>query len=491
MSTTLPPTAVPPTASAPRPRAQPADGPLLPRLAAIVGEKHVITDPDIMRPHLVEWRGIWTGAARAVVRPGSTAEVAAIVRVAAETQTPIVPQGGNTGGVGGQTPDGSGRALVLSLARMTAIRALDTATNAITVEAGVTLKAVQDAAEAADRLFPMSLASEGTCTIGGNLASNAGGTNVIAYGNMRDLALGIEVVLADGRVWNGLSALRKDNTGYDLKHLFIGSEGTLGIITAATLKLYPRPRARATAFVAVPTPAAALALLRRLEGAAEGAVTTFELLPRLGVTMVTTHVAAARDPFADTYPWYALIELSGGDGERLNGALEEALGHALEAEEALDATIAASLDQRQQLWRLREDLPLAQGFEGGSIKHDISVAVADIPAFMDETLAMLAERFPGCRPCPFGHMGDGNLHFNVTQPEGADKAAFLAQYDAMNEAVYEIVARYKGSIAAEHGVGQMKRRQLPRYKDPVALDLMRLMKRTLDPAGIMNPGKVL
>jgi FAD/FMN-containing dehydrogenase len=471
--------------------ATPNTAPLLPKLAGIVGPKNVVTDAADMQPHLVEWRGLYQGRAQCVVKPGSTAEVAAVLKLATETGTPVVAQGGNTGAVGGQTPDDSGRAIILSLQRLNRIREVDAAGSVLVAEAGVTLQQVQAAAAGVDRLFPLSLASEGSCTIGGTLATNAGGTAVVVYGNMRDLTFGIEVVLADGRVWNGLSKLRKDNTGYDLRNLFIGSEGTLGVITAASLRLFPRPCAQATAFVAVPDPEAALALLSRAQGEAGGQVTTFELICRLGLDMVLAHVPGTRDPLGEVSPWYVLLEIGGRDEAALGAGLEAMLAAAFEAGEATDAAIATSLAQRQLLWKIREDLPLAQGGEGGSIKHDISVPVSSIPAFMAEATAMLAARFPGCRPCPFGHMGDGNLHFNVSQPVGMDKRTFLALYGEMNLAVYEVVARYGGSIAAEHGVGQMKRDVLPRFKDPVAMDLMRMLKSGLDPLGILNPGKVL
>jgi len=465
--------------------------PLLPKLAAIVGSKHVVTDPDILAPHLSEWRGLYTGRAQAMVRPGSTEEVAAILKLAHEAGAPIVPQGGNTGGVGGQIPDQSGRAILLSLARMNRVRDAQPLSNMMTVEAGVLLQDVQAEAARIDRYYPLSLPSEGSCMIGGNLATNAGGTGVIAYGNTRDLVLGLEVVLPDGRVWNGLSGLRKDNAGYDMKHLFIGSEGTLGVITAATLKLFARPRSLVTAFVGVASPARALALLARAQGGSGGLVTTFEVMPRLAIDMVLRNGAQVRDPLAGRHVWYVLLEISSQDEHGLQDKVETMLAGAFEAEEAEDAVLASSLDQRMNLWKIREDLPFAQGVEGASIKHDVSVPVADAPAFLDETLAMLAERFPGARPCPFGHLGDGNIHFNVTQPEGWDKARFMALYDEMNAAVFDIVRRYGGSIAAEHGVGQHKRRLLPFYKDPVALDLMRTLKAAIDPRGIMNPGKVL
>jgi FAD/FMN-containing dehydrogenase len=471
--------------------ASPNSLPLLPKLANIVGAKHVVTDPDVMAPHLREWRNLYTGNAQALVRPGSSEEVAAILRLAHETGTPVVPQSGNTGGVGGQIPDQSGRAILLSLARLDKVRDVQPLSNMMTVEAGVVLQRVQQEAAAVDRFFPMALPSDGSCMIGGNLATNAGGTGVIAYGNMRDLVLGIEVVLPDGRIWNGLSGLRKDNAGYDMKHLFIGSEGTLGIITAATLKLFPKPRSQVTGFIGVASPEAALHLLARAQSEAGGVVTTFELIPRLGIDMVLQNGANVRDPLADRHDWYVLIEVSSQKSEGLQDLVEEMLAGAIEAEEAQDVVLASSLDQRMNLWKLREDLPFAQATEGASIKHDISVPIASVPSFMTEALAALAKHFPGCRPCPFGHLGDGNLHFNVTQPKDADAKAFLALYDEMNTVIFDIVKRYGGSIAAEHGVGQHKRKLLPRYKDPVALDLMQTLKKAIDPKGIMNPGKVL
>jgi FAD/FMN-containing dehydrogenase len=465
--------------------------PVLPRLANIVGSSHVITDPEVMAPNLREWRDLYTGTALCMVRPGSTAEVAAIMRLAHESGTPVVPQGGNTGGVGGQIPDKSGKSILLSLTRLNRIRELEPLSNLMTAEAGVVLQTAQEAAASADRLFPLSLAAEGSCTVGGNLATNAGGTGVIAYGNMRDLVLGLEVVLPDGRIWNALSGLHKDNAGYEMKHLYIGSEGTLGVITAATLKLFPKPRGRVTAFIGLASPEAALKLLARSRSDTSGQVTTFELIPRLGVEMVVKATPGVRDPLQGQHAWYVLLEVSAQREAGLQDSVEDMLAAAIEAGEAEDVTLAASLDQRMQLWKLREDLPHAQGVEGASIKHDVSVPIASIPAFMDEALAMLAQKYPDCRPCPFGHMGDGNIHFNVTQPKGGEKAAFLALYRPMNEEMFKIVQRHHGSIAAEHGVGQHKREQLPRYKDAVALELMRTLKAALDPKGIMNPGKVL
>ena len=465
------------------------DDAFLVKLTATVGEAHALRAPADMAAFLSEPRDLYHGRARAVLRPGSTAEVSAILRLCHETRTPVVPQGGNTGLVGGQTPDEAGRAVVLSLTRMKALREIDVSSNTMILEAGVTLGEAQAIAEKHGRLFPLSLASEGSCTIGGNLATNAGGTAVIAYGNMRDLALGLEVVLADGRVLSNLSKLKKDNTGYDLKHLFMGSEGTLGVITAAVLKLFAPPRARATAFIGLRDPANALALLELARGHAGGAITTFELMPRIGLDFVMRHAPGAREPMAGAHPWYVLLELSLQSGE--SGVLEAILEAALEKELIDDASVAASLDQRRAFWKLREDLSDVQRLEGGSIKHDVSVPVASAPAFIAEASAAVTAAMPGARIVGFGHLGDGNIHFNVSQPVGADKAAFLARWDEINTIVHGIVTRYDGSISAEHGIGQLKRDLLPGVKDPVAMALMRSIKATLDPRGILNPGKVL
>jgi FAD/FMN-containing dehydrogenase len=464
---------------------------LLDDLAAIVGARYVLAAETDMAPYLVEWRGLYRGRAAAVVKPGSTAEVAQVIRLAGRLGIPIVPQGGNTGLVGGQTPDESGRAIVLSLTRIDRIREVDALSDTMTVEAGVTLARAQEAAEGVDRLFPLSLASEGSCTIGGNLSTNAGGTAVLAYGNARDLVLGLEVVLADGRVWNGLGKLRKDNTGYDLRNLFVGAEGTLGIITAAVLKLFPRPRSVVTVLAGLSTPQAALDLLALAKVAAGGTVTTFELVPRIGIEMVTRHMSGTRDPLASPHPWYVLMEVGSGAAEGTEEAVAGLLETALDRGLVEDATIATSLDRRNALWKLRETLPEAQGFEGGSIKHDISVPLASVPAFIEEASAAVTAVVPGARPVPFGHLGDGNLHFNITQPAGADKAAFLARWTEVNEVVHALVRRYGGSVSAEHGIGQLKRHLLEEVKDPVALDLMRRLKATLDPQGILNPGKVV
>ncbi|MDJ1157785.1 FAD-binding oxidoreductase [Chelatococcus sp. SYSU_G07232] len=464
---------------------------LIARLAQIVGEQHLLTRTEDMAPHLREWRDLYRGAALAVVKPGATQEVAAIMRLATAEHLPVVPQGGNTGLVGGQIPDTSGTMLVLSLQRLDRVREVDPLTDTMTVEAGVTLQRAQEAAEEAGRLFPLSLASEGSCTVGGNIATNAGGTAVIAYGNTRDLVLGLEVVLADGRVWNGLGKLRKDNTGYDLKNLFVGSEGTLGIVTAAVLKLFPRPRSRATAFCGLASPAAALDLLTLAKRRAGGAVTTFELMPRIGLDFVLRHAPGTRDPLAAAHRWYVLIELSSQLDGGIDDSLEAILGEAIEVGSVEDAALASSLEQRAAFWKLREALSEVQRHEGGSIKHDVSVPVAEVPAFLAEATAAVEAWMAGCRVVAFGHLGDGNIHYNVSQPVGADKAAFLARWDELNSLVHGIVARYAGSISAEHGIGRLKRHLLPEVKDPVALALMRDLKRTLDPDGILNPGAVL
>ncbi len=464
---------------------------ILDEMAGIVGAKNIVTDPDAMVPYLKEWRDLFRGKAQAIVRPGSTAEVAELVRLAGRTGTTLVPQGGNTGLVGGQIPIADGREIILSLQRMDAVRAIDPQSDTMTVEAGLTLQKAQAAAEAAGRLFPLSLASEGSCTIGGNLSTNAGGTAVLAYGNARELCMGLEVVLADGRIWNGLRQLRKDNTGYDLKNLFIGAEGTLGIITAAVLKLFPQPAARATAFLAVPGPEEALALLNTAKAGAGGTLTTFELMSRLGLDFVLRHASGARDPLSGPSPWYVLMEVSSQSATGLDDAVEAFLGEAMEQGLVTDAALAGSLTQRADFWKLREMLSEVQTYEGGSIKHDVSVPLHAVPAFIARASAAVTAMVPGCRPLPFGHMGDGNIHFNVSQPVGADKAAFIARWEEMNAAVHAIVSEMHGSISAEHGIGRLKRDLLPGVKDPVELALMKTLKATLDPQGILNPGAVL
>jgi FAD/FMN-containing dehydrogenase len=468
-------------------RAASAD--VLARFAAIVGEKYAITDPQAQLPYLTEMRDLYRGCTPMVLRPGSVAEVSQILALANETRAPIVPQGGNTGLVGGQLPFHG--EILLSLNRLDRIREVDPLSNTITCEAGVPLGRAREAAAAVDRLYPQLLPSEGTCTIGGNLSTNAGGTAALAYGIARSHALGIEVVLADGRVLNNLNKLKKDNTGYDLKNLFIGAEGTLGIITAAVLRLVPRPRSIETAFAGVPSPQAALKLLELAQDRTAGNVTSFEIMTRAGIEAVVRFGAGCRDPLGQSHEWYVLVELSSQASAGLRDVLEEILAESNARGLVADATVADSLEQVKAFWRVRELFGEVQRHLGGSIKHDVSVPVAAVPAFIAEANAAVTRLIPGARPLPFGHLGDGNIHYNVNQPEGADKAQFLARWDEVNAVVFAIVAKYGGSISAEHGIGVMKRDLLPRVKDPVALDLMRTLKRTLDPNGILNPGKVL
>ncbi len=462
---------------------------LLARFAAIVGEKYAITDPRDQAPYLVEMRDMFRGHTPMVLRPASVAQVAEILKLAGETETPIVPQGGNTGLVGGQTP--LNNEIVLSLTRLDRVREVDPTSNTITCEAGVTLQRTREAAAAVDRLYPQLLPSEGTCTIGGNLSTNAGGTAALAYGIARSHVLGIEVVLADGRILHDLNKLKKDNTGYDLKNLFIGAEGTLGVITAAVLRLAPRPRSVETAFVGVPSPEAALALLTITAENAGGGVTSYELMPREGMEIVLHHADGCRDPLAAPHPWYVLIELSSQSKSGLREVIEDVLAQGSERGLVVDATIAESLERVKAFWRIREMFGEAQRHAGGSIKHDVSVPVATVPAFLKDAHAAVIALIPDARPLPFGHLGDGNIHYNVSQPIGADKADFLKRWDEMNAAVFAVVKKYGGSISAEHGIGVLKRDQLPAVKDPVAFELMRSLKHMLDPKGILNPGKVL
>src|SRR5947208_1264832 len=461
---------------------------LLARFVAIVGEKNAITDRDAQAPYLTEPRDLFRGKSPVVLRPGSVAEVSAILKLANETATAIVPQGGNTGLAGGQTPQHG--EIVLSLNRLDRIRELDPVSNTITCEAGVTLQRAREAAAGADRLYPQLLPSEGSCTIGGNLSTNAGGTAALAHGIARSHALGIEVVLADGRVLNTLNKLKKDNTGYDLKNLFIGAEGTLGVITAASLRLIARPRSVETAFVGVPSPDAALELLGIASERTPG-VTSFELMVRLGIDAVLKYDAGSRDPLSDRHPWYVLIELSSQARSGLRETMEAILAEGVERGIVADAAIVENLDQAKAFWRIREMFGEVQRQVGGSIKHDISVPVANVPAFIREADAAVLQLIPGARPLPFGHLGDGNIHYNVAQPIDADKAAFLERWHDVNKVVFDVVLKYGGSISAEHGIGVMKRDLLPSVKDPVAMELMRALKRTLDPNGILNPGKVL
>ena len=449
-----------------------------------------------MAPFLTDWRGKWTGQAIAVAQPDSSVDVAAVLRWCHQHRVPVVPQGGNTGLSGGATPDASGRALLLSLTRLNKLRRIDALNNTLEVEAGVTLQQVQDAAREAGRLFPLSLAAQGSCTIGGNLATNAGGVQVLRYGNARELCLGLEVVTAEGEVWDGLRGLRKDNTGYDLRDLFIGSEGTLGVISAAVLKLHPQPAAQVVAFVAVPTPAAALQLLQLAQARLASALTAFELMSDTCIALVEKHVDAARLPLAQRSPWYVLLEVSDAQNEaHASAAIEGLLEAALEQELATDAALSASLAQSRALWALREDISEAQGAEGKTIKHDISLPISRIAEFVASTGAAIEHHFPGQRLVVFGHLGDGNLHYNVSPAPGGTGvehvAAFVALEGAMNRLVHDAVVAHGGSICAEHGLGVLRRDEAARYKSAVELKLMHAIKSALDPLNLMNPGKLL
>ena len=468
------------------------DAQLAERLAAIVGARHVLTGPDDIAPYILEWRGYYHGNTPAVVRPADVREVAAVMTLANELGVPVVPQGGNTGLVGGGTPDESGREIVLSLARLDRIRAVDPAGGTATVEAGVILEKLQEAAADAGMLFPLSLGSQGACRIGGNISTNAGGTGVLAYGNMRSMVLGLEVVLPTGEIWDGLRALLKDNSGYDLKQLFIGAEGTLGVITAAVVKLFPTPRGISVAIAGLDSPAAALKLFKLARDRAGAGLTGFELMARSGMEMSVRHVPGARDPLAGAHAWYVLLEASSGRSEADAGEMVEAiLAEALEAGVVADAVIAASLEQGRAFWRLRHELSDAQRPEGASIKHDISVAVERVPEFLHRAIAAVCAAVPGSRPVPFGHMGDGNIHFNISQPVGADAEAFMARAPELHRLVHAAVAEMGGSIAAEHGLGRYKRELLVDVKSRVELDLMRRIKAALDPKNILNPGRVV
>jgi FAD/FMN-containing dehydrogenase len=471
---------------------QPALPPLSPDLIAkfrsIVGEKYAMTDAVDIAPYVTEERDLFHGRSPLVLRPGSTEEVSAICKLASAHRIALVPQGGNTGLVGGQTPHNG--EVVVSTRRMDKIREIDAASNTMTCDAGVILQVAQQRAAEVDRLFPLSLGAEGSCTIGGNLSTNAGGTTALAYGVAREMALGVEVVLADGRVLNLLSKLKKDNTGYDLRNLFIGAEGTLGIITAATLKLFPKPRAIETAYVGLTSPAQALKLLSISQSEAAGTLTSFELLSEVAVDFSIRHGIDIRDPLSSKHPWYVLMELSSPRDDS-RGTLQAILEKGMEHGIVDDAVIAANLSQRQAFWKLRDEMSAAQKPEGGSIKHDISVPVAAVPDFIEQADAAVVKLIPGSRPVPFGHLGDGNIHYNVSQPIGGDTADFMGRWHEVNAIVFEIVLRMGGSISAEHGIGVLKRDELPDVKDKVAIELMRSVKAMLDPLGIMNPGKVL
>ncbi|HZZ94753.1 MAG TPA: FAD-binding oxidoreductase [Usitatibacter sp.] len=465
---------------------------LLQRLQAIVGDRGLVLDAREQEPFVNDWRDQWHGRAAAVVRPASTEEVARVVALLAQLRMPIVPQGGNTSLCGGSVPDASGAQVVLSLARMNRVRGVDTANNTMTVEAGCVLQNLQEVARRHDRHFPLSLAAEGSCQIGGNLSTNAGGTAVLRYGNARDLVLGLEVVLPDGRVWNGLRGLRKDNTGYDLKQLFLGAEGTLGIITAAVLELFPVPSSMATALVALDDPAASVALLSRLQAACGDRVTGYELMARNCVDLVVRHIPGSRDPMDLAYPWYVLVELADASpGAPLEELLQDALEDAAEAALVRDAVVASSEAQRDSLWALRENIPEAQKQGAIAVKHDVSVAVSRVPDLIGRAGEALHRRFPDVQVAPFGHVGDGNIHYNCSAPRDREGRVADAAVAEMSHIVYEVVHGLGGSISAEHGLGVLKRDEILRYKEAVEMDLMRTIKKALDPDGIMNPGKVL
>jgi FAD/FMN-containing dehydrogenase len=465
---------------------------LLARLGGIVGPRGLLTEPGDMAPYLTDWRGLYEGSAVAIARPASTDEVAAIVRLCAETRTPIVPQGGNTGMCGAATPDTTGRAIVVGLGRMNGIIELDALNNTVTVEAGCILARIQQAAADADRLFPLSLGAEGSCQIGGNLSTNAGGINVLRYGNTRDLVLGLEVVLADGRVWSGLRSLRKDNTGYDLKHLFIGAEGTLGIITKAVLKLFPRPCSSVTALASIPGAEAAVELLALLRRHCGDRISAFELISRNCLEMVLRRIPGTRDPLPQARPWYVLAELSDMHASSaLRDEFEQALAEGVKRGLVNDAAVAENQAQAEAFWRLRESIPEAARVEGLVYRHDISVAVSRIPEFIAAASSALETHFPGVRIICFGHLGDGNLHFNAFVP-GRERSEALARAATdVNRIVHDIVYQFGGSVSAEHGIGQSKREELKHYKSEVELELMRTLKQALDPHNLMNPGKVL
>jgi len=468
------------------------------KLRSIVGDKGLILDDQGKHPYLTDWRENYLGAALAIVRPATTEEVASVVKLCAAEKVAIVPQGGNTGMSGGGTPHETGREIVLSLTRMNRILEVDTIGYSMTVEAGVVLKTIQEAAADHDRLFPLSLGAEGSCTIGGNLSTNAGGVQVLHYGNTRNLVLGLEVVLPSGEIWNGLRALKKDNTGYDLRDLYLGAEGTLGIITRAVLKLWPKPKDHATSWSAIPSPQAAVELLSGAYAASEDNVTSCELMGRQGIDLVLQHIPGTTDPLAEKHDWYVLMEWSstrpareGTNAGGLRDKMEAYLGEAMEKGLVLDAAIAQTEAQSKSLWALRENHSEASKKEGPSIKFDISVAVSKIPAFTTEGLAAMRKALPECRPLPFGHVGDGNLHFNCQAPAGWDKARFAPHIEPVSSAIYDLVVAYGGSISAEHGIGRIKVEELEHYRSKTELDTMRTLKRALDPQNIMNPGKVI
>ncbi len=467
----------------------------LKQFISIVGDRHALVEAAEIAPYTTDMRGRYNAPSPLVLRPGTVEEVSQIVKLACETNTAIIPQGGNTGLVGAGLPlaDRALDEVIISMGRMNRILDVDPATNTMTVESGAILQSIQQSADEVDRLFPLSLGAQGSCQIGGNIGSNAGGTAVLAYGNTRDLVMGLEVVLPTGEVWNGLSRLRKDNTGYDLKNLLVGAEGTLGIVTKAVLKLFPKPRGREVAYAAVPSPGAALELFNMAKNAAGNALTAFEMMAGIAMEFTLKHAKnEIRRPIQDKYPWYVLIEISSSRShDEARQAMEHVLQTAFEAEIVQDATIADSLEQQRLFWTLREDMSGSQKPEGASIKHDISVPVGSIPDFIEVADQAVLDIVPDARIVNFGHMGDGNLHYNISQPPGWSAEDLFAYESDVHAAVYRVVLSFAGSISAEHGIGQMKRDELAKLKDPTALNMMRSIKTALDPHQIMNPGKVI
>lgn len=461
-------------------------------IRAIVGERGVITDRDTMQPLMVAWRDSWEGRVPLVVMPATTEELAAVVAICAKTNTPIVPQGGNTGLTGASQPHGDDSEIVISTQRMNKIREIDLDNDTITVDAGVVLQVIQETAKANGRLFPLSLGAEGSCQIGGNISTNAGGVQALRYGTARALVAGLEVVLPDGQIWNGLRGLRKDNAGYDLKQMFIGAEGTLGIITAATLKLLPLPTASATAFLATPSPVTAVAWLRRAKSMLGECITTVELMERRCIDVAMKHNSSIRDPLPTRYDWYLLVEIADqGKHDSLEERLLSVFEAGVEGEELIDGVIASSAEQAAAIWRIREGTPEGQRLEGASYKHDVSVPISKVAQFISEANSALETRFPGLRSFAFGHLGDGNIHYNPLQAEGGDKATWQSYLPEVNQIVHDIVARLGGSITAEHGIGRLRIEEVPRYKSDVEMAMMRKLKQCFDPDNLMNPGKLL
>ncbi|MCM2450947.1 FAD-binding oxidoreductase [Agrobacterium vitis] len=470
----------------------PLSATLLERFIAIVGPTNALTDQADITPYLTENRGLYHGASPLVLKPGSTEEVSKILALASETKSPIVPVSGGTGLVGGQVPRDNSSDILLSLERMNTVREVDPVGNVIVADAGCILADIQTAAADVTRLFPLSLGSEGSCRIGGNLATNAGGTAVLVYGNMRQLCLGLEVVLPTGEIWNGLRRLKKDNSGYDLRDLFIGAEGTLGVITGAVLKLYPQPLGHEVGFVGLKSPVEALALFEKASALCGPALTGFELMPRIGVDFTSRHIPNVRDPLASVHDWYVLVDIATSDAvETARTMMHDVLEQGVEAGLIEDAVVAGSVAQQKALWHMRESMSDAQKPEGGSIKHDVSVPIAQVPAFMRQAEEAVLAAMPGARVCAFGHLGDGNIHYNISQPIGADKAQFIGRWREINKVVHDIVRAHGGSISAEHGVGQLKRAELAQTRPDIETVLMIRSKQAFDPAGIMNPGKVV